>query len=149
MLPAAFYPAKLIVRGEVAENIHWTRIERGSSPATVYDLRPGRYRIAFRPARGLEVLVGVVDALPAVVTLCERVSLPWESSASELLVELDLEVKEKVRGSRAWPSSASALGNRLRRCAHVLRAIGIEVEFGGRAMTKDRKRLIVIRRRGE
>ncbi len=95
----------------------------------------------------VELEVEADTVASAVVALCERVSLPREGNASELLAELEVEVKEKVRASRAWPSSASALGNRLRRCSPVLRAIEIEVEFGDRASTKDRKRLVVIRRR--
>ena len=81
--------------------------------------------------------------------LAERVSLPWEGSASELLAELELEVREKVRASRYWPGMPAQLANRLRRAAPGLHQIGIEVEFGDRASTKDRKRLVVIRRRGE
>ncbi len=100
-------------------------------------------------AGNVELAVEADTVASAVVALCERVNLPWEGNASELLAELEVEVKEKVRASpRAWPGNASALGNRLRRCAPVLRAIGIEVEFGDRASTKDRKRLVVIRRRG-
>ena len=99
-------------------------------------------------AGNVELAVEADTVANAVVALCERVILPWEGSASDLLAELEVEVKEKVRASRAWPGNASALGNRLRRCAPVLRAIGIEVEFGDRATSKDRKRLVVIRRRG-
>ena len=110
----------------------------------------GTFVAAYRAnqAGNVELAVEADTVASAVVALCERVSLPWEGNASELLAELEVEVKEKVRASRAWPSSASALGNRLRRCAPVLRAIGIEIEFGDRASTKDRKRLVVIRRRG-
>ena len=111
---------------------------------------PGTFVAAYRAnqAGNVELAVEADTVASAVVALCERVILPWEGNASELLAELELEVKEKVRASRAWPGNASALGNRLRRCAPVLRAIGIEVEFGDRASTKDRKRLVVIRRRG-
>ena len=84
----------------------------------------------------------------AVVKLAERVPLPWEGSASELLADLELGVTEKVRAGRTWPGTGLQLANSLRRVAPVLRQIGIEIEFGDRATTKDRKRLIVIHRRG-
>ena len=84
----------------------------------------------------------------AVVKLVERVNLPWEGSATELLAELDLEVKEQVRALKTWPKMPAQLSGRLRRAASSLRQIGIEIEQGDRAPTKHRKRLIVIRRRG-
>jgi hypothetical protein len=85
----------------------------------------------------------------AVVALVERVSLPWEGSATELLAELDREVKEQVRALKIWPKTPATLSGRLRRITPTLRQIGIEVELGDRASTKDRKRLILIWRRGE
>ena len=84
----------------------------------------------------------------AMVKLVERANLPWEGSATELLAELDLEVKEQVRALKTWPKMAAQLSGHLRRAAPSLRQIGIEIEQGDRASTKDRKRLIVIRRRG-
>ncbi len=94
----------------------------------------------------VEITVEADSVASAVVKFTERAALPWEGSAGELLAELDLEVTDKVRVSRYWPGTPVQLANRLRRAAPVLRQIGIEIEFGDRATTKDRKRLIVIRR---
>ena len=59
----------------------------------------------------------------AVVALVERVILPWEGSATELLAELDREVKEPVRALKTWPKMPSQLSGRLRRAASNLRKI--------------------------
>ncbi len=110
---------------------------------------PGSFMAAHRANRAgaVELAVESDPVASAVVKLAERVALPWEGSAGELLAELDQEVKEKVRVSRSWPAAPAQLANRLRRAAPNLRQIGIEIEFGGRSTTKDRKRLVVIRRR--
>ncbi len=84
----------------------------------------------------------------AVVALGERVSLPREGSARELLAALALEVQEQVRALKTWPKMPAQLCGRPRRAAPSPRQIGIEIEQGDRATTKNRKRLIVIRRWG-
>lgn len=111
---------------------------------------PGSFMVAHRANRAgaVERTVESDTVASAVVKLAERVILPWQGSASELLAELDQEVKEKIRASRTWPGTPAQLANRLRRAAPNLRQIDIEVELGDRATTKDRKRLIVIRRQG-
>lgn len=110
---------------------------------------PGTFMEAHRADRAgaVERTIEGDMVAAAVVKLVERVSLPWEGSASELLAALDLEVNDKVRALKAWPVNPLQLSNSLRRVAPVLRQIGIEIEFGDRATTKDRKRLVVIRRR--
>ena len=62
----------------------------------------------------------------------------WTGTASDLLGALDEEVGEKVRKSKAWPSSARALSGRVRRAATFLRKIGIDITFEreGRARTR-------------
>ena len=62
----------------------------------------------------------------------------WTGTASELLGALDEEVGEKVRKSKAWPSSARALSGRVRRAATFLRKVGIDITFEreGRARTR-------------
>ena len=62
----------------------------------------------------------------------------WTGTASDLLGILDEEVGEKVRKSKAWPSSARALSGRVRRAATFLRKIGIHITFEreGRARTR-------------
>ena len=73
----------------------------------------------------------------------------WERSTGELLPELEGLVSKKIGESRTWPRVPNALGTRLRRVAPALCQVGVEVELGGGATTKDRKRLVVIRRRGQ
>ena len=62
----------------------------------------------------------------------------WTGTASDLLGALDEEVGEKVRKSKAWPSSARALSGRVRRTATFLRKVGIDITFEreGRARTR-------------
>ena len=62
----------------------------------------------------------------------------WTGTASDLLGALDEEVEEKVRKSKAWPSSARALSGRVRRAATFLRKVGIDITFEreGRARTR-------------
>ena len=62
----------------------------------------------------------------------------WTGTASDLLGALDDEVGEKVRKSKAWPSSARALSGRVRRAATFLRKVGIDITFEreGRARTR-------------
>ena len=110
---------------------------------------PGTFMEAYRANRAgaVERTVEGDPVASAVAELVERVSLPWEGSATELLAELDLVVKEQVRALKTWPKMPGQLSRRLRRAASSLRKIGIEIEQGDRATTKDRKRSIVIRRR--
>ncbi len=111
---------------------------------------PGTFMEAYRADRAgaVERTVEGDAVASAMVAMVERVNLPWEGSATELLAALDLEVKEQVRALKTWPKMPAQLSGRLRRAASSLRQIGIEIEFGDRASPKDRKRLIVIRRRG-
>jgi hypothetical protein len=62
----------------------------------------------------------------------------WKGTASDLVGALDEEVGEKVRKSKAWPSSARALSGRVRRAATFLRKVGIDISFDreGRARTR-------------
>ena len=98
-------------------------------------------------ASAVELAVENDPVAGAVRTLAEEGD--WEGSASELLPELERLVSEKIRESRTWPRAPNALSIRLRRAAPGLRQLGVEVEVGGKATTKDRKRLIVIQRRGQ
>ena len=109
----------------------------------------GSFMEAYRQNRAgaVELAVESDPVASAIVKLVERVVLPWNGSAGELLVELDLVITEKVRTSRYWPGTPSRFAGILRRVAPSLRGIGIDVEFGDRASSRDRKRLIVIRRR--
>ncbi len=52
----------------------------------------------------------------------------WEGTATQLLQLVNDAVPESQRKSRFWPSSASAMGSRLRRVAPLLRRVGLETE---------------------
>ena len=56
----------------------------------------------------------------------------WEGTATELLALLEDVADEKTRKQKAWPESARALSNALRRLAPNLRAAGIDLGFDGR-----------------
>lgn len=53
----------------------------------------------------------------------------WQGTASDLLPVLARFVPESTEKTKAWPKTAKALGNRLRRAATFLRQTNIEVEF--------------------
>lgn len=65
----------------------------------------------------------------------------WEGTASELLPALGRYTLEQTQKTKAWPKSARALANRLRRAATFLRQTGVEVEFC-REESRERRRLI-------
>lgn len=52
----------------------------------------------------------------------------WRGTPSELLGELNLKVSETIRRSRAWPTTAQGLGNRIDRVNPLLRARNILLE---------------------
>ncbi len=56
----------------------------------------------------------------------------WEGTLTDLLTKLCSETKEEINRSKAWPTSAAQLSNRLRRAAPGLRSLGVEVTFGKR-----------------
>lgn len=118
-----------------------------AEPGLGWDL--GGFKVAYTANRAgaVELAVETDPVAAAVRILIEREAGGFEGSASELLIALDALVSEKVRASRAWPNTAGGFATRLRRVAPVLRQLGIDVELGGRAPTKDRKRIITIRPR--
>jgi len=71
--------------------------------------------------------------VPNVVqTWAARLDGRWEGTATELLALLEDVADEKTRKQKAWPESARALSNALRRFAPNLRAAGIDLGFDGR-----------------
>lgn len=106
---------------------------------------PGSFLAAYRANRTGAIELAVENSpLASAIRdfMAEREC--WEGSAGELLPELDPLVLEKVRQSRAWPSTPSGLGAGLRRVAAALRQVGVDISIGDRAPTRDRKRLITI-----
>jgi hypothetical protein len=52
----------------------------------------------------------------------------WQDSATALLPRLVAQLDPGQDRNRTWPANASQLGNRLRRCAPILRRFGIGIE---------------------
>jgi hypothetical protein len=52
----------------------------------------------------------------------------WTGTATELLSQLATHASDTIRKSRAWPATASGLGNRLDRAAPLLRAKGFMID---------------------
>ena len=69
----------------------------------------------------------------------------FEGTATELIENLSEFIDDKTQRSKAWPNTAKALGNRIRRSATFLRQKGIEVNFKRTC----EKRLIVINEKTE
>jgi hypothetical protein len=107
---------------------------------------PGSFAVAYAASREGAIELAVEnDPVASAVRALANESETWEGTAGELLSELERFASPKVMESRAWPSAPNVLANRLRRAAPGLRQLGVNVEIGGRAATRDRKRLIVIR----
>lgn len=69
----------------------------------------------------------------------------WSGTAEQLLHRIGNLVSDSVRRSSDWPRTARGAAGALRRLSPNLRPIGIEIGFG-RESTRDRTRLITIRR---
>jgi putative DNA primase/helicase len=72
----------------------------------------------------------------------DKLTLPFEGSATELLTALERLVSEEAKKSKSWPKSGRSAANHLRRIVHPLRKCGIVVEFD----RTGEKRAISIRR---
>lgn len=84
----------------------------------------------FEDAAEADPLVLVVrDQWPRLSAL-SKVALPdgWEGTPGDLLADLNSITDDGTRKSRAWPSTPSALGTRIKRAAPTLRRCGFIVE---------------------
>jgi hypothetical protein len=91
----------------------------------------GEFAKAYTANRA-SVTAEVVEADPLAAAVREFVSRsttpnPWTGTATELLRKLEFVVGERIAASKRWPSSPSALGQRLARIATPLRRLGIEI----------------------
>jgi hypothetical protein len=59
----------------------------------------------------------------------QRMALPFEGTADELLVRLNQQATQEVKRGRSWPRDATRLSGALRRVAPNLRKLGILIEF--------------------
>ena len=93
------------------------------------DIMPGTFMAAYTGNRKIANEL-VLDTAPVVAPLRELLEIAtWEGPATELLVELDGRVTERLRGLKSWPKNGRGLSISLRRLAPNLRAVGIEVDF--------------------
>jgi hypothetical protein len=68
----------------------------------------------------------------------------WTGTAQELLEALVQRVEQDVKVRREWPRSARGLRSALARLAPDLRATGLNIKFGNREPTAERRRLVTI-----
>jgi hypothetical protein len=106
----------------------------------------GSFMESYKRNREEANLLALEASVVATVIRAIDLTQQWDGTATELLARLDASVDETKRRSRHWPKSARALTNALRRTAANLRRAGIEVDLGDRATTRDRSRLVRLRR---
>jgi len=70
----------------------------------------------------------------------------WTGTATELLDKLSIGVGDTAQRRKDWPKSAGVLSGTLRRLAPNLRAVGIEVTWGGKGSGASKQRAITIRK---
>ena len=89
----------------------------------------GTFGAAYRDNRD-EAVDSVIEADPVAAAVRAFMSTRplWKGIASELHNELGRSVAECITKSRSWPTTASALSNRLSRAAPFLRNCGIQIE---------------------
>jgi hypothetical protein len=90
----------------------------------------GGFLAALASNREEAVLQGLdADPVASAVQALLATQESWQGTATELLDVLSAEVPEAIlRGRGTWPSTPSALGDRLKRVTPILRHVGIEVE---------------------
>jgi len=106
----------------------------------------GSFMAAYERNREEANLLALEASVVATVIRAIDLTQPWAGTATELLARLDENVDETKRRSRHWPKTPRALTNALRRTTSNLRRAGIEVDLGDRATTRDRSRLVKLRR---
>lgn len=71
----------------------------------------------------------------------------WEGTAADLLAKLAGMVDERTTKQKGWPQTARAVAGLVRRCAPVLRSLGVTVDYR-RDGAKGGRRLITISKNG-
>jgi len=116
-----------------------------------FGVEPGTFMAAYSGKRDASDALAV-EMSPVGPSLRKFVAdkRSWKGDAKTLLHELstrgysDFETRERVD----WPRTPKGMSEALRRVAPNLRAIGVDVEYGGR-IGKSRKRIIVLRKSGK
>ena len=65
----------------------------------------------------------------AVAGEVQKLRLPWEGTAEELMVKLNESAAKETKQARSWPTDARRLSGALRRITPNLRELGILIEF--------------------
>jgi len=147
--------ALLRVVGFAYANVHKTKLDSlprmadfakwmtAAEPALGWE--PGTFMSAYSDNRAAAVELGI-ESSPvgqAVRNFVDETE-DWMGTATDLLAKLDKCTTEKIRKSKAWPTTPRALSNRLRRLSPTLRAIGIDLDYEREGHT--RRRLWTIRK---
>ncbi|MCH9647758.1 MAG: hypothetical protein K0U98_05930 [Deltaproteobacteria bacterium] len=107
---------------------------------------PGEFLASYGGNRA-DAIELALESDPVSVAIRQLLSLAdtWMGTATELLGDLDRQVSDVIRSSRAWPKAANRLTERLRRAATFLRSAGIDIQFNQQPGTGSR-RVISIRK---
>jgi putative DNA primase/helicase len=92
--------------------------------------QPGTFVAAYSDNQR-EVEQTAFESDPVAIEICRLVEpLPygWEGTAAELLDALTEHAPESATKLKTWPATAQGLGNRLMRCAPLVRANGYNIE---------------------
>ena len=107
----------------------WPRMADFAKWATACEgafAKPGSFKAAYKSNR-TEAIESLLDD-DLVATAVQKLRLPWDGRAGELLDALNTATNHAHINARDWPKDAKALSGRLRRLAPLLRAKGINAE---------------------
>jgi hypothetical protein len=89
--------------------------------------REGRFLEAYE--RNRDDASALAIQASAVAGEVQKLGLPWEGTAEELLVKLNQSATKETKQLRSWPADATRLSNAIRRITPNLRELGILIEF--------------------
>ncbi len=89
--------------------------------------REGRFLEAYE--RNRDDASALAIQASAVAGEVQKLGLPWEGTAEELLVKLNESAAKETKQARSWPADARWLSGALRRITPNLRELGIVIEF--------------------
>jgi len=92
---------------------------------------PGTFLSVYSGNRAAAIDVAL-EASPIGLLIRDKLALPFQGTATELLAALNQVADEDTRRAKDWPKTGRGMRSRLSRIASPLRHIGVEVQFGGR-----------------
>ena len=130
---------KLVSTPRMADFAKWvTAAEPGLGWET------GAFMEVYNKNRESAIEIGIESDVVAQVIIDLSSNGEWRGTMTELLEKLTVQISSRIAASKTWPKSSSALSDRLRRLAPVLREVGIELEFSREG--SGGQRLITIRK---